>query len=310
MDDLEREISNNGTLRDIAEKLVTDYKKGGKWIDRSRRLDTEYLINPNKISPKGKWDFEGVTARAKIKLKQEKILKRYEEYNEIRTVNGKERKQIPSHVTKMQTEVSQYDLYVKRHKRLGLFKDGISKFPLSRDKWTQLGILQNLMRATSIRIDLLMRVVQEACKRSLAKKKKKKASHSAAMATNTIKMKVQKAKQEELHIESAESLESTVDIDLSDMINLKLIHSVFPIHQENARLWLKENWAVIPLDRMLRSANFWLCWFVAEEKILGLTDVPGLLSTISATTSERRSRFISPGSGCTQNFSTSLPLSG
>ena len=187
MDDLEKEVASNGTLRNIAEKIITDYKKDGTWIDRARRMDAEYLINPNKISPKCKWDFEGKTARVKVQMKQEKILQRYQECNEIRMVNGKEKKQVPSYVTNMETNVTQYDLYVKRHKKQGLFKEGISRVPLPEDKWVQLQVLQNLMRATSIRVDLLMRVVQEACKRSLSKKKTK-AKTASAVATNTVKV--------------------------------------------------------------------------------------------------------------------------
>ena len=59
LEDLELEIAKSGEMREVAGRLLQELRKQGKWWPPERRYGANYILNPERLSEKGKWATEG-----------------------------------------------------------------------------------------------------------------------------------------------------------------------------------------------------------------------------------------------------------
>lgn len=181
---------------------------------------------------------------------------------------------------------SQYELYKEEYLQLPWFRRGVVR---DEDKWMEWLVLKNAMRATSVRTELLFRVIEEACKRRVvgkktdemevvagdsdlrqidAKQAKMDQKQDAAMQKKIEETFDAKKRLRDLDASEAapgSDSVSSVDMYLTQLLQAKVIDSVFPIHHREARRWFIEHWARIPKRRLLFSKDFWLAVAPVDE---------------------------------------------
>jgi len=148
------------------------------------------------------------------------------------------------------------------------------------DKWLQHRVLQNRMRASALRIEMLMQAIEQACKRRVNTQATKKQvagevaqdedlkSAGVTAGHSTVKHFTTKRLHKELNPQEASlgtDAVSSLDIFLAELKQLKVIAAIFPLHQKEGRRWLSENWARVPLQRLVLSWKFWFAHAPLDE---------------------------------------------
>jgi len=284
LEELEAEIASSGEMRNVAGKILTQLRKDGKWWPPEKRYGANYILNPERIDEKAKWAIEGriYDAEAQIKLKSD--LQRFEEANELR--RAQERQELTKTMELRNRKVwqSRYEIYKENKVKEGVFSDAL----LSQDKWLEHLVIQNAMRATSVRIELLMRVIEEACKRRIAVQRNEDVDDVNAEDTGgllnaddkTAQLDAEKdtkaqqgkgnTKRVDRDLAAHEASQGTasssaVDMYLTQLLQHGVIETQFPLHQKEGRRWLSDHWAHVPLSRLLLSSSFWLARSPVDE---------------------------------------------
>ena len=290
LEDLEDEIAHSGAARDVAGKILQELRKTGKWWPPEQRYGANYILNKERIEEKAKWETEGKIYDTEAQLKLKSDLERFSEANEIRVAQGKAELSKPLELRNRKVFQTRYEAYREASKKIGWLSSDFNRVSLDEDKWLEKFVLDNAMRASSIRIELLMRVIEEACKRRITIKKSadldalveekgdliaaddKQAERDRKKDQDAASAAKQKRRAAGLRLfdeDDARDLLSTdaspgtdslssVDMRLNELVQLKVIEDYFALHHPEARLWFIQHWAQVPLRRLLFSSNFWL----------------------------------------------------
>lgn len=210
----------------------------------------------------------------------------YWQGNELRRAEGKAELTKSLELRNRKVWQSQYEIYKEELLRMPWLKRGVLK---DQDKWLEWLVLKNAMRATSVRAELLFRVIEEACKRKVIGKKTDQSLEAAADGSDLRQKDDKQAKLDQAKdagvqgkpVEKAEvklrrdldaheaapgsDTVSSVDISLTQLLQAKVIEAAFPLHHREARRWLIEHWARVPKRRLLFSKDFWLARAPTDE---------------------------------------------